>query len=425
MAEKELIPIYIGIDFGKQNSLISYFTPEMDEPETISTIMGQENYLIPTVLAKKKGLGQWFYGNDALSEARAKRAIPVNDFYEKALINEKIYLESEVFEARDLLAIYLKKLISIPGFHKSSKYAIKALSICTDKVDMTVTETFSSVISKMGLLSQNLYMIDKTEGFYYYTLSQQNDIFRKDVLLFDLNMNHLSHTILHIDISTKPRLVTLQTENDGDLIDIRKDESFDLVVTRLIIRNDISACYLVGEGFEGDWMQQSLSHLLKGRRVFMGKNLYSKGACIASIVKSGDKSWNYVYIGDNELKINVSLKVYDKNEMTFISLLNAGDNWYEAKGEAEVILDGDPSIECWVQRPESRKADVLQIGLNDFPKRENRTSRIRISAVPISDIKVKIKVTDLGFGEICPATNKVWEHEISAGKNVMNGLRGM
>lgn len=111
--------------------------------------------------------------------------------------------------------------------------------------------------------------------------------------------------------------------------------------------------------------------------------------------------------------------------MTFISLLNAGDNWYEAKGEAEVILDGDPSIECWVQRPESRKADVLQIGLNDFPKRENRTSRIRISAVPISDIKVKIKVTDLGFGEICPATNKVWEHEISAGKNVMNGLRGM
>lgn len=102
--------------------------------------------------------------------------------------------------------------------------------------------------------------------------------------------------------------------------------------------------------------------------------------------------------------------------MGFITLLSAGDNWYEAKGETEVILDGEPSVECWVQRPESRRADVVEITLNDFPKRENRTSRLRISAIPLSDTRVKIKIVDLGSGEITPATNKVWEHEISAEK---------
>jgi hypothetical protein len=416
MANNTNDSMYIGIDFGKENTLISFFTFDMEEPETVSTVVGKENYLIPMVLAKRKGLGQWYFGNEAENEIRSGNAIEAEDLFHKAVTNDKIFIESEVFEARDLLAIYIKKLLVLPGFTIGNKYNIKAITICTDSVDMSVIETFSSIASKIGVVPQRLYVVDRAEGFYYYVLSQQPDIFRKDVLVFNLEKNYLTHTVLHIDISTRPRIVNLYTENDGQLSYSDRDASFEEIVSKVLHENDISSVYLVGEGFDGDWMQESLQHLLKGRRVFIGKNLYSKGACVSSIVKCGDQPWEYVYIGDNELKINVSLKIYDKNDMGFITLLSAGDNWYEAKGETEVILDGEPSVECWVQRPESRRADVVEITLNDFPKRENRTSRLRISAIPLSDTRVKIKIVDLGFGEITPATNKVWEHEISAEK---------
>lgn len=418
MVKKAKDSIFIGIDFGKDNTLISYYKAGMSEPDTVSTIVGKENFLIPTVLAKRKGLGQWYFGLEAEKEIESETAIPAKDFYEKALKDDKIFMESEVFEARDLLAIFIKKILNLPSFLLDENPSIKAITICTENVNMLVTETFSSIASKIGVTAQKLFVIDRSEGFYYYVLSQQADIYRKDVLLFNLSNVVLTHTVLHIDISTRPRLVDLVTEGDGPLSGSDKDREFDDVLSRILPENDVSSVYLVGDGFEGDWMQESLNHLLKTRRVFVGKNLYSKGACIASLVKTGEKEWPFVYIGDNELKINVSLKTYDKNEIGFTPLLSAGDNWYEAKGETEVILDGEPSVECWVQRPESRKADIIEITLNDFPKRENRTSRLRITASCLSDTRVKISIMDLGFGEITPATNKVWEHEISAEKGL-------
>ena len=48
-----------------------------------------------------------------------------------------------------------------------------------------------------------------------------------------------------------------------------------------------------------------------------------------------------------------------------------------------------------------------------MPDRENRTTRLRIEARPVSDKEIEIKITDLGFGEIAPATDKTWEHTIA------------
>ncbi|MBQ9632847.1 MAG: hypothetical protein IJV04_08060, partial [Lachnospiraceae bacterium] len=113
-------------------------------------------------------------------------------------------------------------------------------------------------------------------------------------------------------------------------------------------------------------------------------------------------------------KLNVSLKVIDHNEMGFVTLISAGDSWYDAHGECEVILDGTPQIECWIQSPESRRATVETIELAGLPVRENRTTRLRISARPKSDKEVVVSVTDLGFGELCVASGKTWEHLIIA-----------
>ncbi len=39
----------------------------------------------------------------------------------------------------------------------------------------------------------------------------------------------------------------------------------------------VSSVYLTGDGFDGDWMKQSVAFLCQGRRAFVGKNLYSRG----------------------------------------------------------------------------------------------------------------------------------------------------
>ena len=44
----------------------------------------------------------------------------------------------------------------------------------------------------------------------------------------------------------------------------------------------ISTVFLVGDTFAEGWMKQSVALLCKGRRVFMGNNLFTKGACYAA-----------------------------------------------------------------------------------------------------------------------------------------------
>ena len=218
--------------------------------------------------------------------------------------------------------------------------------------------------------------------------------------------------VMNRNQSTRPQLITLDVVNHGDITE-NKDEMFDEIIADTFGSKLFSSVYLVGDGFDGDWMKLSLSRLCKGRKVFLGKNLYSKGACYAGYIKEGKRDWPFIFIGDNDLKLNLSIKILDNNVMKFFTLIDAGQSWYDAKGECEVILDGEPEIEFYVQRPESREAHTDVLELTDIPKRENRTTRLRIEARPISDIAVSIIITDLGFGEISPASGKSWEHTIT------------
>lgn len=402
---------YLGIDINSKNTVLSIYKSNMDEPTTVSTVLGEENYAIPTVLAKRIGMGQWFFGDEAILKARVKEAVLIEDLFNRALRNEEIFVDSETYLARDLLVIFFNKLFSIPG-PMAAMGEIEKLVICVEKVSLEVMELMNYVTSRLNIESQKLMLIDRNECFYYYALSGKPELFLYSVALFDYSGSNMISVVMNRNQNTRPQLVTLDVVNHGDITE-NKDEMFDEIIADTFGSRLFSSVYLVGDGFDGDWMKLSLSRLCKGRKVFLGKNLYSKGACYAGFIKDGKRDWPFIFIGDNDLKLNLSIKILDNNVMKFLTLIDAGQSWYDAKGECEVILDGESEIEFYVQRPESREAHTDVLELTDLPKRENRTTRLRIEARPISDIAVSIEITDLGFGEISPATGKNWTFTIS------------
>ncbi len=402
---------YLGIDINSKNTVLSIYKSNMDEPTTVSTVLGEENYAIPTVLAKRIGMGQWFFGDEAILKARVKEAVLIEDLFNRALRNEEIFVDSETYLARDLLVIFFNKLFSIPG-PMAAMGEIEKLVICGEKVSLEVMELMNYVTSRLNIESQKLMLIDRNECFYYYALSGKPELFLYSVALFDYSGSNMISVVMNRNQNTRPQLITLDVVNHGDITE-NKDEMFDEIIADTFGSRLFSSVYLVGDGFDGDWMKLSLSRLCKGRKVFLGKNLYSKGACYAGFIKDGKRDWPFIFIGDNDLKLNLSIKILDNNVMKFLTLIDAGQSWYDAKGECEVILDGEPEIEFYVQRPESREAHTDVLELTDLPKRENRTTRLRIEARPISDIAVSIEITDLGFGEISPATGKNWTFTIS------------
>ncbi len=401
---------YYGIDINDNSTLLSFYSADMEEPKTVSTVMGSENYQIPTYLAKKRGIGQWFFGNDAKKQVSMSMADGIDRIYSRALAEETVVIDGEEYTAPELLYIFIHKLLVLSG----QLYAgapIEKLVVCVDEVSLQVVELFSMIASRLGLSGGSLLVIDRRECFYYYTLNQNPQIYNQDVMLYDLMGSRLRFCRLNRNTGTTPMVVTL-TQGISSITSDNRDLSFDHVIGQTIGDDAFSGVFLTGDGFDGDWMKVSLSRLCKGRRVFMGKNLYSKGACYAGMVKDGKTEWPYVYMGDNELKINISLKVIDRNEMQFFTLISAGESWYDTHGECEVILDGSSDFECWISRPESRKSRVEILELTDLPKRGDRMTRLRIEALPLSDKQVRITIRDLGFGEIAPSSGMAWEHTI-------------
>ncbi len=402
--------IYLGIDFGSESTILSIYNQNMAEPQTISTVLGAENYAIPTALAKKNGLSQWYFGHDANLQSSLGQASLVEDLYKNAYDDTKLVIAGESYSARQLLAIYFKKLLSMPSIY-SVMDRLKKLIVCIDIVDSTIIELLQYVAQELNIGQDSLLIIDKKECFYYYALSQKPDLFTYNVALFEYSKENSFSFILSRNTATKPQVVTVDKQSN-DMTSCN-DQDFLNIAKRTFGNKVFSAVYLVGDGFNGEWMKESLTFLCRGRKVFLGQNLYSKGACYAGLIKSTDKDWPFIYIGDNDLKFNISLKLIDKGEYTFYSLLEAGRSWFEEKGECEVIIDGNSEVELYMQKPEQRMAATQVLELIDMPERENRTTRVRIEAVPLSDASVKINITDLGFGEISPSSGKKWEHTIT------------
>lgn len=399
---------YLGIDMDDENAIVSFFQPNMREPETVSTVAGGEIFQIPLVVAKKQGLGQWFIGEEAKKIALQQRENEVKHLLSRALGEETVCVEGENFSAKELLALYLKKLIYMAGRLGNPLQPDKVV-ISLERLSREATGLFLGIAGELGLAEEQVTLIDRRESFYYFIYNQKNEIWLHDVCLFDCRGNDIHCCLAQRNIRTTPQLITM-VEDVKHMDSTKRDEAFLQIAAGQLKGHIVSAVYLVGDGFDGGWPKESLNFICKGRKAFMGKNLYSKGACYAAEVKEGTKDWAFVYMGDNEMKVNVSLKVSNLGKTELYTLITAGDNWYETVGECEVILDGTPEIDFWLQTPNSREAKLEKIELADLPKRPPKTTRLRITAKPLSDREVQIVMKDMGFGEIFKSSDKSWEY---------------
>lgn len=402
--------IYFGIDLGIKNTIVSYYSASMNEPGSVSMVMGSEEYQIPTCLAKRKGLDQWFYGKEAKNLISAGDACEATDLFNNALMNSDIELDGKIYSARDLLTIFIKHLLEVSGMPVASESVLK-LVITVPSLSLDIAEMCSIICKKLSISEEKLLVIDHMEAFYYYALNQEPGTFMHDVLLLDCDSQDLKYTFLSLDRHTTPITAKLNSGTDK-LGSGKKDESLLSVLRVLLKETLVSSVYLVGDGFDGGWMKESMEYLLDKRRVFIGKNLYSKGACFCGRVKNEDCDFNYIYIGSNELKLNLSLKVNDENKMVIYTILEAGESWFQSQGECEVILFGSKEIEFWIQRPESRTATIEKLLLEGLPDREEGTTRLRISVKALSDTKVEVEIKDMGFGEIAPGSGRTFSHVI-------------
>ena len=194
----------------------------------------------------------------------------------------------------------------------------------------------------------------------------------------------------------------------------QKDRDFLEILEQLCGDRIVSCIYLLGEGFYGQWMQESLKYMCKNRRVFQGNNLFSKGACYSLIEKQhvSAAGREHVFLGKEKLKANIGMKVLRRGMDSYLALLDAGTNWFETQKEVEFILESGDSFSVLITPLNGRDVKVIEVPLEGLTDRPAKTTRIRLVADMISEDKVQLRMEDMGFGEIFQATHMKWRKTI-------------
>lgn len=70
---------------------------------------------------------------------------------------------------------------------------------------------------------------------------------------------------------------------------------------------------------------------LPGTARVSGTESFSKGACYMARIREMGENWPFIYMGENEMKFNLSLSVVEKEKKKVLNLVSAGKNWFEIK----------------------------------------------------------------------------------------------
>ena len=402
--------VIVGYDLGNKSAQIScYVTGSEEEIRTLSSVAGSSVYTIPLALSKRQGVNQWFYGSEAIRYAGEEEGILVENLLKLARDGEPVQIDGAPIDPVALLTLFLKRSLGLLS-QVTNTERIGALMITCEELDHRMLEVLTAATEGLHLKTDQICFQSHVESFYYYNLYQPEELWQHKTILCEYGDASIRTYCMECNRHTTP-VVAYMEEREFPFPVPESDEKMQEIAKKLCENQMISSVYLIGEAFSRDWMKESLRYLCKGRRVFQGNNLFSKGACYGMMERltPGENGKNHVFLGRDKLKSNIGMKVLRQGEESYQALLDAGINWYEAKNTMEFYLLEGRAVEILITSLTGKGNRIARIVPEEL---QEGIIRLRISVEMRDDTHLKVELEDLGFGTFRAATHHIWKEEI-------------
>ena len=401
--------VIVGYDLGNKYAQIScYVTGSEEEIRTLSSVAGSSVYTIPLALSKRQGVNQWFYGSEAIRYAGEEEGILVENLLKLARDGEPVQIDGAPIDPVALLTLFLKRSLGLLS-QVTNTERIGALMITCEELDHRMLEVLTAATEGLHLKTDQICFQSHVESFYYYNLYQPEELWRHKTILCEYGDASIRTYCMECNRHTTP-VVAYMEEREFPFPVPESDEKMQEIAKKLCENQMISSVYLIGEAFSRDWMKESLRYLCKGRRIFQGNNLFSKGACYGMMERltPGETGKNHVFLGKDKLKSNIGMKVLRRGEVSYQALLDAGINWYEAKNTMEFYLLEGRAVEILITSLTGKGNRIARIVPEEL---QEGIIRLRISVEMRDDTHLKVELEDLGFGTFRAATHHIWKEE--------------
>ena len=260
-----------------------------------------------------------------------------------------------------------------------------------------------------GFGKEQIHMVSEAESLVHFVMSQTSDIWQHRVFLLEFGQEEIRSICLHMNRRTSPMLVQAEEPEYwyvGNLLEGGRDEKLAETVKERFSGEPVSSVFLTGTDFNARDYKKSRDEICFRRRVFLAEQICARGACM--LAQAGKDRVPYLFLSEQTLLYNVGIRSRRGGKESIYTLAEAGQNWYDIQASQEMILVGSPVLELVFQPmlggPEIRGG----IRLQNLPERPEGTGRLLVEISFSSPKQCEVKVTDLGFGELYPASGLYW-----------------
>ena len=406
----------LGIDICDDYSQISCFNRVRMDAEAVGLTEDENSCLIPSAVCKERESDKWLTGQDAYGCALQGMGTMVDKPVKMLSRQGTATIGGARYTAEDLVTVLVSQLLGIAQ-ERYHEEAVDQLVFTVPHKEPVVVESLVHVAERLGVSRDKVQVLSHAEAFLFYVLSQKKEIWANEACLFDLADNRLCYYEMDIIRGRSPKVARVRSEEleDGFSLGILETEAGrrlgDKILTscaeRLLNRKIVSAVFLTGKGFEKtDWAENALRLICSKRRVFVGQNLFARGAAFFSydrLTQAG--AFPFICLCEGRVPANISLKVELEGRERQLVLVAGGSNWCDARASVDLILDDIRVLDLVVTSVENPVARHFTIPLEELPKRPNKATRVEVIVSFSGDDQMTVRVIDKGFGDLYPASD--------------------
>ena len=409
---------YIGMDLCSDFTQLSFYNDIKREPESVSQLNNKETYLMPNILFYSTDTEHWYVGGEA-SEARfSENGTVVDGIFENLNSDEVITVAGREYNYQELFMMMVK--LHIDSFlYRYEAAEVRKLVISVDDYNPLIFQLLSKLYVEMGIDKDNIEITSHLDSGLYYIFNQPSELWNNSVALYDYSADGLNYYRIDISKNKEPKTINVIHEDYTQQMSLSKfgndtylmDVEFAKIAEYEGKKAYISAVFLTGVGFSNKWMKKSTNVLCQGRRVFVGQNIYTKGACYRAVGGEYMAFYEDFFV---ETKENVLADIgitLDDEKDTFVPIVSGGKQWYNTHGQLNVILDDTDNITIIYRNHKTGEEKRETVRIHGLPKRPNKTTKVSLEVEFDSPKEGAVIIRDLGFGKLYPTTNKIYRKE--------------
>lgn len=409
----------LGLELCESGCQLTYITGADIAPQVVSEITDGQQCIIPMAAVINPDTDEFIYGSKALEfyEAQPQESKPklIKDIYIKAVQGDTFITNGHEYTGYEVLLGYIRWILSLTAMIADWRKA-EHISLTCEKIDVEIIDMFKRLTVDLEM-ENRMSIISYQESIFEYIVHQQPELWHHDVMLLDYMKKGVTCKLFNVNKRTKPAVCTVE-EMWEETLDVHNDMELKRFCKWHAEDRIITSVYMVGEPLAENEIPQTLAYLCMKRRVFQGQNLYAKGACYAAynrahILDNQDASHDgYLFLGQDKLRTNVGVKVQELHEEKYVPFVDAGISWYEVDKDYEMYLGRERELRLLVTPISGQNEHYAVIRLSAFPQRPEHTTRVRIRMYMDTRDCLTLKIEDLGFGQIFPASGQVITEKI-------------